>query len=207
VALDESVKVHPHALCESEDVGPGTRVWAFAHVLAGARVGARCNLGDHVYVESGARVGDDVTIKNGVAVWDHVTLENAVFVGPGVVFTNEARPRVEVHRAQGGFEAVPTRVGAGATLGAGAVIVCGVVIGRGAFVAAGAVVTRSVAPHAKVLGHPARFAGWVCGCGRDLDEDLVCRCGRRYEPEPAPERAEPAVTPGAPPLGLQERAD
>lgn len=184
MTLSESVKVHSHALCESEDVGEGTRVWAFAHVMEGARVGRRCNVCDHVFIESGAIVGDDVTVKNGVSVWNHVSIGDRVFVGPGVVFTNEMRPRVEVHRARGGFEAVPTRVEEGATLGAGAIILCGATIGRAAFVAAGSVVTRSVAAHARVMGAPARFIAWVCRCGLDLDEDLGCTCGRRYEPVP-----------------------
>lgn len=176
-----SVKVHERALCESEDVGEDTRIWAFAHVMAGARLGRRCNVGDHAFVETGAVLGDDVTLKNGVAVWNHVTLGDRVFVGPGVTFTNELRPRVERHRAEGGFDAVPTRVEAGATLGAACVIVCGVTVGEGAFVAAGALVTKSVPAYARVMGAPARFVAWVCGCGRDLDADLVCACGRRYE--------------------------
>ena len=198
MTLDDSVMVHPSALCESDEVGAGTRIWAFAHVLAGARIGRRCNLGDHVYVESGAVLGDDVTVKNGVAVWDQVTLEDAVFVGPSVVFTNELRPRIETHRARGGFDAVPTRVGRGATLGAGAVIVCGHSIGENAFVSAGAVVTASIAAHARVMGHPARFAAWVCGCGLDLDGDLRCSCGRNYEPGPET---------GDEPAGLRERSE
>jgi acetyltransferase-like isoleucine patch superfamily enzyme len=180
----ESVMVHARGLCESDEVGEGTRVWAFAHVMAGARVGRRCNIGDHAFIESGAVLGDDVTIKNGVSVWDHVTLGDLVFVGPGVTFTNEHRPRVERHRAEGGFEAVPTRVEARATLGAASIILCGVTVGEGAFVSAGALVTRDVPAYARVVGTPARFAAWVCGCGRDLDEDLACTCGRRFEPAP-----------------------
>ena len=191
VARHESVMVHSHALCESEDVGEGTRIWAFAHVMAGAHLGAGCNVCDHVFVEAGAVIGDDVTLKNGVSVWDHVSIGDRVFVGPGVVFTNELRPRVEAHRASGGFEAVATHIGEGATLGAAAVIVCGNRIGRGAFVGAGALVTRSVAAHARVQGAPAVFVAWICGCGRDLDEDLRCDCGRRYEPAPDDGSGEP----------------
>ncbi len=187
----KSVMIHERALCESDDVGAGTRVWAFAHVMAGARVGARCNIGDHAFIETGAVLGDDVTIKNGVSVWEHVTIGDAVFVGPGVNFTNEQRPRVERHRAEGGYDALPTDIGAGATLGAGATVLCGLTVGASAFVGAGALVTSSVPAHALVVGAPARFVGWVCSCGRDLDEDLVCPCGRRFEPVPDDGRGEP----------------
>src|SRR5262245_37398353 len=85
--------VHPHGLCESDDVGAGTRIWAFAHVMSGARVVAGCNLGDHAFVETGASVGDNVTIKNGVALWRGVTIEDDVFLGPNCAFTNDRRPR------------------------------------------------------------------------------------------------------------------
>ncbi len=189
--LPESVMVHERALCESDEVGEGSRIWAFAHVMAGAKLGERCNVGDHAFVESGAVLGDDVTVKNGVAVWEHVTIGDRVFVGPGVTFTNEQRPRVERHRAEGGYDASPTRIGDGATLGAGSILLCGLTVGASAFVAAGALVTRSVPAHAMVIGSPARFAGWVCGCGRDLDEDLACTCGRRYEPAPDDGSGEP----------------
>ncbi len=197
--LPASVMVHERALCESDDVGEETRIWAFAHVMAGAKLGARCNIGDHAFIESGAVLGDDVTVKNGVAVWDHVTIGDLVFVGPGVTFTNERRPRVERHRDEGGYDAVPTRIESGATLGAASIILCGVTIGRGAFVGAGALVTHSVPAHALVVGSPAAFVRWVCGCGRDLDMDLACRCGRHYEPM--------SDDVGGGPSGLRPRTD
>ena len=148
MARDPSVFVHERALCESDDVGPRTRIWAFAHVMAGATIGADCNVGDHAFVESGARLGDRVTVKNGVAVWDKVTIEDEVFLGPNVVFTNDLRPRAGFKKAG---DAVPAdRVRRGATIGANATIVCGVTIGAAAFVGAGSVVTpRRPRPRAR----------------------------------------------------------
>lgn len=178
-----SVFVHPQGLCESADIGPGTRVWAFAHVMAGAHVGAGCNLGDHVFVETGAWIGDQVTVKNQVLVWDRVTLEDEVFVGPGVVFTNDLRPRVRFRTPPEDF--LPTRVERGASIGANATIRCGVTVGANAFVAAGGVVIHDVPPHALVAGNPARRIGWVCACAETLGSGLACRCGRRYRPAAA----------------------
>ena len=171
--------VHPQALCESDDVGAGTRIWAFAHVMAGARIGAGCNVGDHVFVESGAVIGDGVTLKNHSLVFDGVILEDDVFVGPNTVFTNDRRPRAPGVR-DGEWELVSTVVRRGASLGAQATVVCGVTIGSFALVAAGAVVTTDVPAHALVAGNPARHLGWVCRCGRTLADDLGCTCGRRF---------------------------
>lgn len=173
--------VHPDGRCESDDVGAGTRVWAFAHVLPGARVGRDCNICDHAFVEGGASIGDRVTVKNGVLVWDGVTVEDDVFLGPAVVFTNDLQPRAKIKK--GRLQFTPTLVREGATIGANATIVCGTTIGANAFVAAGAVVTRDVAPHALVRGNPARQVGWVCACGRGLDDDLRCVCGGAYRLE------------------------
>jgi acetyltransferase-like isoleucine patch superfamily enzyme len=173
-ATDRAPFVHPAGLCESNTVGVGTRIWAFAHVLAGAIVGEHCNIGDHAFVEGGAVIGDRVTIKNGVLVWDAVTIEDDAFLGPGVVFTNDFRPRAWIDR--GPADLSPTRVGRGATLGANSTVVCGTTIGAHAFVAAGAVVVNDVAPHALVVGNPARRIGWVCTCGDRLPDDDHCAC-------------------------------
>lgn len=174
--------VHPRALCESDDVGEGTRVWAFAHVLAGAKVGRDCNIGDHAYVEAGAVVGDRVTVKNGVLLWDRVTVEDDVFLGPHVVFTNDLDPRAAYKKPPADF--LPTRVRRGATVGANATIVCGVTLGEGCFVGAGSVVTRDVPAHALVVGNPAKQRGWVCDCGKRLPRerhDAVRRgCGKAW---------------------------
>lgn len=173
------VEVHPLALCEADEIGAGTRVWAFAHVMAGARIGERCNIGDHVFVESGVCIGDGVTVKNHSLLFDGVTLEDDVFVGPNTVFTNDLRPRAPGVR-DGTWELLPTVVRRGASLGAQATVVCGVTIGSFALVAAGAVVTADVPAHALVAGNPARRRGWVCRCGRTLPDGLACPCGRRF---------------------------
>jgi acetyltransferase-like isoleucine patch superfamily enzyme len=178
MARDPSVLVHPLALCESDDVGPRTRIWAFAHVLAGARIGADCNVGDHAFVEGGAVVGDGVTVKNGVLLWSGVTVEDEVFLGPGAVFTNDASPRAAFPKGPGGWR--PTLVRRGATVGANATVLSGLTIGRWAMVGAGSVVTGDVAAHALVVGNPARQVGWACRCGRTLPDDLVCACGRAW---------------------------
>ena len=172
------VFVHDKALLESDAVGAGTRVWAFAHVLAGAVIGRDCNICDGVFVEGGAVVGDRVTVKNNVLLWDAVTIEDDAFIGPNAVFTNDLVPRAAIKKPPEDF--LPTRVRHGATIGANATIVCGVTIGTNAFVGAGSVVTRDVEDHELVLGNPARAAGWICACGSRLPEDLVCSCGRRY---------------------------
>ena len=178
VGLDPSVFVHPRGLCESDRVGPRTRIWAFAHVLPGARVGADCNVGDHAFIEGGAVLGDRVTVKNAVLVWDGVTVEDEVFLGPNMIFTNDLAPRAAFKKSPD--ELLSTLVRRGATIGANATVLCGITIGEQAFVAAGAVVVRDVPAHALVVGNPARRIGWVCACGRRLGNDLACACGRAY---------------------------
>ncbi len=171
---------HPTALVETDQIGEGTNVWAYAHVMKGAVVGRHCNLGDHVFVESGAVVGDEVTIKNGVAVWAHVTVENRVFLGPNAALTNDMRPRSR----QKDWTPVATTIGEGATIGANATIVCGSHIGRWALVGAGAVVTRPVPAHAVVVGNPGRVIAFVCRCCQTLAKrgrGWACSgCGRAY---------------------------
>ncbi len=200
------VRVHPLGLCESDDVGPGTRIWAWAHVLPGARVGADCNVCDHAYVEGGARLGDRVTVKNAVQVFDGVDVGDDVFLGPGVVFTNDLRPRAHVKKGPDAL--LPTVVEDGVTLGAGVVVVCGTRIGRHAFVAAGAVVTRDVLAHSFVVGNPARQVGWICACGERLADDLTCSaCGGSHAP--APDGLVPVtarITAGTPHTGRAQEA-
>ena len=150
---------HPNALVESETIGADTRVWAFAHILPGARIGSGCNICDGVFIENDVVVGDDVTIKCGVQLWDGITVENGVFIGPNATFTNDGFPRSK----QSGFELLRTLVKAGATIGANATILPGLTIGLNAMVGAGAVVTRNVPDNAIVMGNPARISGYVSG--------------------------------------------
>lgn len=174
------VFVHPAAICETDQIGDGTRVWAFAHVLGGAVVGRQCNIGDHAFIEGGARIGDRVTVKNHVMIWDGVTVEDDVFLGPGMIFTNDQYPRSprmpEAVRRYDRREnwICRTRVCRGASIGAGAVILPGVTIGRYAMVGAGAVVTRDVPDHRLVFGNPARDVGRVCKCGSPLYGQAEC---------------------------------
>jgi UDP-2-acetamido-3-amino-2,3-dideoxy-glucuronate N-acetyltransferase len=170
---------HPTALVETDAIGDGTNVWAYAHVMKGAIVGSHCNIGDHAFIESGAVVGDEVTIKNGVAVWQYVTVERLVFLGPNCSLTNDNRPR-----SKRPWTPAATTIREGATVGANATIVCGCHVGRYAFVGAGAVVTRPVPDYAVVLGNPGRVRGFVCECCQPLvghGAVLTCRkCGLRY---------------------------
>ena len=172
---------HPTAIVESTEIGVATQIWAYAHVMPGARIGSRCSVGDHAFVEGGAVIGDEVTLKNGVMVWDGVTIGDGAFVGPGVIFTNDRQPRspryaAAAHRYASRAWLAPTRVGAGASIGAGAVICPGISIGAHAMIAAGAVVTRDVAEHVLVRGVPAEPAGWACLCGAQVGKDAPGSC-------------------------------
>ena len=150
---------HDKAIVESAQIGEGTRIWAFTHVLPGARIGKECNLCDHVFVENDVKVGDRVTIKSGVQLWDGVELEDDVFVGPNVTFTNDPFPRSKKYLPEGGLKR--TLVRKGASIGANATILPGIEIGERAMVGAGAVVNRNVPPEAIVVGNPAQITAYV----------------------------------------------
>src|SRR5215510_4225613 len=144
------------------EIGDGTKIWHFSHVMKGSRIGRNCNIGQNVVISPGVTIGNNVKIQNNVSVYTGVTLENDVFCGPSMVFTNVAIPRSHVSRKD---QYLSTVVRRGATLGANCTIVCGHTIGAFAFVGAGSVVTKDVPDHALVVGVPARVVGWVCACG------------------------------------------
>ena len=183
------VTVHESAYVDEPcEIGAGTSIWHFSHVMAGAVIGRGCTLGQNVLVSTDVRLGDNVKVQNNVSIYTGVVLEDDVFCGPSMVFTNVINPRSEIVR-RGEYR--PTIVRRGATLGANATIVCGVEIGRYAFVAAGAVVTGDLPPYALVVGVPGRRRGWMCRCGerlpgsgRDEPGSLVCTaCGNTYREE------------------------
>jgi UDP-2-acetamido-3-amino-2,3-dideoxy-glucuronate N-acetyltransferase len=174
---------HPQSLCESANIGNGTRVWAFAHILPKAVIGQDCNICDHVFIENDVVVGDRVTVKCGVQLWDGVRVENDVFIGPNATFTNDKFPRSRAYQ-----EKLPTTVvETGASIGANATILPGITIGMRAMVGAGAVVTRSVPPRAVVMGNPARITGYV---------DTPMHSARQREPNVSGEPVVAADVPG-----------
>ncbi|MBI4854200.1 MAG: N-acetyltransferase [Acidobacteria bacterium] len=171
---------HPTALVESDEIGQGTRIWAYSHIMKGAKIGEDCNICDHSFVESGAIIGSRVTIKNGVSLWDRVIIEDDVFIGPNAVLTNDLWPRSK----KSDWQIVETLIKQGATIGANATIVCGVVIGQYAMIGAGSVITRNVADYSLCYGNPSRSHGWVCKCAKKLVFDLdfsECQCGCKYQ--------------------------
>ncbi len=172
--------VHETAVVDDgAEIGEGTRVWHFTHVSAGSTIGTRCVLGQNVFIGPGVRVGRGVKIQNNVSVYSGVTVDDDVFLGPSCVFTNVLTPRAHVERKD---EFAETRVGRGVTVGANATIVCGNSLGEYSLIGAGSVVTRDVAPHAVMVGNPARRTAWACRCGEVLPASGRCtRCGDEYE--------------------------
>jgi len=166
------------ALCR---IGKETKIWHFSHIMSGAEIGDRCNIGQNVVVSPGVKIGSNVKIQNNVSVYEGVILEDDVFCGPSMVFTNVINPRSHISRKH---EFKQTLVKKGASIGANATIICGNSIGRYAFIGAGAVVTKDVPDYALALGNPARVVGWVCECGHRLDiqeGDAICpECEKRY---------------------------
>jgi UDP-2-acetamido-3-amino-2,3-dideoxy-glucuronate N-acetyltransferase len=152
-----TVFVHPQALCESHTIGENTRVWAFAHVLPRARIGADCNICDHVFVENDVVIGDRVTIKSGVQLWDGLRVGDEVFIGPNVTFSNDKYPRSKQYQEH----VLQTHIARGASIGGGASILPGIRIGARAMIGAGSVVTQDVPAKAIVSGNPARIVGYV----------------------------------------------
>jgi UDP-2-acetamido-3-amino-2,3-dideoxy-glucuronate N-acetyltransferase len=163
-------------------IGKGTKIWHFSHVMAGAVIGERCNLGQNVVVMPGTRLGNNVKVQNNVSIYEGVEIEDDVFCGPSCVFTNVINPRSHVSRKS---EYQRTLVRRGASIGANATIVCGSTLGEYAFIGAGAVVTGDVPDYALMVGVPARRVGWMCQCGLRLelkDGKAACgTCGAAYQ--------------------------
>ncbi|HXQ28966.1 MAG TPA: DapH/DapD/GlmU-related protein [Gemmatimonadales bacterium] len=177
-------------------IGAGTKIWHFCHVMSGAVIGERCSLGQNVVVMPGTRLGNNVKVQNNVSIYEGVELDDDVFCGPSCVFTNVLTPRSHVSRKA---EYQKTLVKRGATIGANATVVCGITLGEYAFVGAGAVVTKDVPPYALMVGVPAHRIGWMCQCGERLpkgDEVRCARCGSQYAV------SRDAVRPIAPPQSV-----
>ncbi|MDD5090179.1 MAG: acyltransferase [Candidatus Wallbacteria bacterium] len=179
---DSSYFVHESSYVDKgTNIGTGTKIWHFCHVLSGTSIGKNCILGQNVMVGPDVTIGDSVKIQNNVSVYKGVTLEDCVFCGPSMVFTNVINPRSSIERKN---EYKYTHVGKHATLGANCTIVCGCRIGEYAFVGAGAVVTRDIPSFGLATGVPARLTGWVCECGNRIvfnGQIGVCSaCGKNY---------------------------
>ena len=175
----DKVYIHPQAIVDSKNIGKATRIWAFAHVLKGAKIGRNVNIGDHCFIENNVIIGNDVVIKNGNSIWDGIIIEDGAFLGPNVALTNELFPRSGFPK---GLE--KTLIKRGATIGANASILTGITIGEYCSIGAGSVVTKNVPGHALMYGNPARLKGWMCICGLKLvfggNKKTSCSCGRKF---------------------------
>jgi UDP-2-acetamido-3-amino-2,3-dideoxy-glucuronate N-acetyltransferase len=179
VSQERNYSVHESTFVDDGcEIGDGTKIWHFSHILSGTRIGRNCSLGQNVMVGPDVTIGDNCKIQNNVSIYKGVTLERGVFCGPSCVFTNVLTPRSEVERKD---EFALTLVKRGATIGANATIVCGHTLGRYCTVGAGAVVTKDVPDHALVVGVSARRIGWVSRSGDLMKGDLICpRTGEAY---------------------------
>jgi UDP-2-acetamido-3-amino-2,3-dideoxy-glucuronate N-acetyltransferase len=165
--MEKNYFVHESSYIDEPcEIGDGTKIWHFSHVMAGSKIGRLCNIGQNVVISPAVRIGDNVKIQNNVSVYTGVELEDDVFCGPSMVFTNVTNPRSHVSRKD---EFRKTLVKRGASIGANATVVCGHTIGRYAFIGAGAVVTHDVPDYAMVVGNPGRVIGWMCKCGVRLN--------------------------------------
>lgn len=166
IILSNNFYSHPQALIETKNIGKGTKVWAFAHILPKAVLGEDCNICDHTFIENDVIIGDRVTVKCGVQIWDGAIIEDDVFIGPNVTFTNDRFPRSKQYPEQ--FSKIIIKKGA--SIGANATLLPGITIGHDAMVGAGAVVTKDVPPNAIVVGNPASISGYVNTSTSDVNE-------------------------------------
>lgn len=178
-----SFQAHETAVVDDGcEIGDGTRIWHFSHIMSGAIIGSGCNIGQNVVVSPGVVLGDNVKVQNNVSIYTGVICDDDVFLGPSCVFTNVVNPRSTISRKD---QFRQTHVGKGASIGANATIVCGHDIGKYAMIGAGAVVTKDVPPYALVVGNPSRQIGWVSAYGNRLefDDEGFATCpesGARY---------------------------
>lgn len=179
--MDTPFFVHPTAVVDPGcEIGEGTKIWHFSHIMPNCKIGKSCNIGQNVVVSPDVVLGNNVKVQNNVSIYTGVTCDDDVFLGPSMVFTNVINPRSAVNRRN---EYLKTHVGKGASIGANATIVCGHDIGAFAFIGAGAVVTKTVPPYALVVGNPARQTGWMSEFGHKLkfNEDGVAVCPESQE--------------------------
>jgi UDP-2-acetamido-3-amino-2,3-dideoxy-glucuronate N-acetyltransferase len=172
---------HPTAVLDDGcEIGKGTKIWHFSHIMPNCKIGENCNIGQNVVVSPEVTLGNNVKVQNNVSIYTGVDCEDDVFLGPSMVFTNVINPRSAVNRKN---QYLKTKVGKGATIGANATIVCGIDIGKFAFIGAGAVVTKSVPAYALVIGNPARQTGWMSEFGQKLlfDKNGVATCSESKE--------------------------
>ena len=170
---------HQTALVETSQIGEKSRIWAFVHILPGAKIGKNANICDYCFIENDVVLGNNVTIKCGVYLWNGLQIEDNVFIGPSVVFTNDKHPRSK----NTAFEQKNTTLKKGCSIGANATILPGVTIGKYAMVGAGAVVTKDVNDFEVIYGNPAHHQGFICSCGNKLDtslNEIRCECGKKY---------------------------
>ncbi len=181
--VEKEYFVHPTAVVdEPAEIGRGTQIWHFSHVMSGTKIGENCIIGQNVFIGAGAVLGNNIKIQNNVSVYDSVVLEDDVFCGPSMVFTNVFNPRSFISRKK---EFRKTLVKKGATIGANATVVCGNAIGQYAFIGAGSVVTKNVPDYALVYGNPGKVKGWICQCAVEIafrSGKATCRvCGKKYK--------------------------
>ena len=150
---------------DGSEIGKGTRIWHFSHIMTGSEIGENCNIGQNVVISPEVKLGKNVKVQNNVSVYTGVICDDDVFLGPSMVFTNIINPRSAIARKDSYFTTIVEK---GASIGANATILCGIIIGRYAFVGAGAVVTRDVKPYSLVVGNPARHTGWMSEFGHKL---------------------------------------
>ena len=164
------------------EIGTGTKIWHFCHIMTNTKIGERCNIGQNVLISSDVTIGNNVKIQNNVSLYTGVIIEDDVFLGPSMVFTNVINPRSHVSRKDAYQK---TLVRKGASIGANATIICGTTLGQYCFVGAGALVTKNIPDYALVYGSPARIQGWMCQCGEQIkfenDYTTCNKCGKNYK--------------------------